>query len=165
MGSTLTYAGSFWTVTVEQMTETVSTSGPTLDTQWRATDPAGHAHYYDHGYPTLDYIVDASHECDGTEGFMHHDPHTHVDASHYECLICREVVEPGIASPGSWDVPTWRSAKLEGRRSDGLVVEILLTPTECRSLIEDAATTDTTALAIMDGAELARCLSVQYEGT
>lgn len=54
---------------------------PTADPRWRGTDSNGHEHHYDHGYPTLDYVIDAEHWCMGDEGIAPHDPHMAVDES------------------------------------------------------------------------------------
>lgn len=79
----------------------VTSDRDSVDPNWRYTDDQGHAHYYDGGYPTLDHIIDASHWCDGTEGLYNHDPHLAVDADHYECLICRQTVAPGVIPAGT----------------------------------------------------------------
>ena len=78
----------------------VSSWHPTSDPTWRATDTRGHEHYYDSGYPTLNFVVDRQHWCEGNEGWMSHDPHWAVDESHYECLQCRETTRPGLRPPG-----------------------------------------------------------------
>ena len=73
----------------------------TPNERWRYTDRQGHEHYYDHGYPTLDLVIDSEHWCDGSEGWAHHDPHMAVDESHHECKVCREVIEPKLDAPGT----------------------------------------------------------------
>ncbi len=89
-----------WEFSVEQDYIDVTCGIETLNPNWTFTDENGHDHYYDSGgYPTLDYIVDAQHWCDGYEGAFNHDPHMAVDESHYECLICGVHVKPGTYPP------------------------------------------------------------------
>jgi hypothetical protein len=90
-------------VDVSVNTDTIASDMPTIDPNWRKTDSNGHDHYYVRGYPTLDHIVDRQHWCEGNEGLGPHDPHWSVDESHYECLECRERIEPGLRPPG-WSV-------------------------------------------------------------
>lgn len=121
--------GGRWAVEVTQNRIDTTCGIPTLNPRWTFTDAAGHDHRYDHGYPTLDYIIDASHWCDGYEGYEPHDPHEHVDESHYECLICREVIEPGIlpaftpqSVPGTVDM-TLKGPLADGSRVTAMVYE------------------------------------------
>lgn len=87
----------------------VSSSFPTVDPSWRMMDPQGHEHFYDSGYPTLDYIIDRQHWCAGDEGLEPHDPHWAIDESHYECSQCRETITPGLRPPGWTEtIPTTR---------------------------------------------------------
>lgn len=114
------YNTTRWSVDITQDRIDTTCDIPTLDPRWTFTDAAGHDHHYDRGYPTLDYIIDASHWCDGHEGMYNHDPHEQADESHYECLICREVIEPGILpafTPQS--VPGVTTMTLAGPLDDG----------------------------------------------
>lgn len=132
-----TFAGSHWTLTFEERGEWVAMGVTTADDKWRGTDSNGHEHYYERGYPTLDLIVDAEHWCDGREGLYSHDPHMAVDESHYECKLCREVVEPGTLPPHHQVyMPGTKSYTLSGVRSDGLTVEVWLMPEEAQSIGE-----------------------------
>lgn len=88
----------------------VTSDRPTVDPNWRHTDSNGHEHYYDNGYPTLDYIIDERHWCDGREGLYNHDPHWAVDEDHFECLTCREMVKPGT-------LPAFTPQSIPGTRS------------------------------------------------
>lgn len=91
--------GPEFTLDIQQDSIDTTCGIDTLDPKWRGTDSNGHEHYYERfEYPTLDYIVDAEHWCNGDEGAPH-DPHMATDESHYECKVCREVVKPGIIPP------------------------------------------------------------------
>lgn len=124
-------ASQSWELDVQQDWIDTTMGIPTLDPDWRGTDSNGHEHYYDqqaHEYPTLDYIIDAEHWCDGTEGVYNHDPHMAVDEDHYECKLCREVVEPGIIPAGTPSaIPGSKSATLAGVTSSGMRVKLALT--------------------------------------
>lgn len=104
----------------------VTSERTTLDETWETTDPNGHHHYYDHGFPTLIHVVDKAHWCDGTEGAFPHDPHRHIDESHYECATCRLTVEPGT-------VPPFTKKHVAGRRDITVDVKGNLDPTTPRS--------------------------------
>lgn len=110
-----------WTVDVQQEWIDVTSSFPSPDPRWTYTDQAGHEHHYSNGYPTLRYVVDGSHWCDGTEGLYNHDPHLAVDEYHYECQQCGEVIEPRLV-PGGYpqSIPGMISATLSGIRRDGI---------------------------------------------
>lgn len=88
-----------WTIDVVQDWIDVTSERETPNERWTFTDAAGHEHHYEHGYPTLDYVIDESHWCDGREGIYNHDPHEAVDAAHFECKLCREVIEPKMDPP------------------------------------------------------------------
>lgn len=130
--------GSHWSLSVDQRGEWVTMGIETADDKWRFTDAHGHEHYYDHGYPTLDYIIDAEHSCDGSEGWAHHDPHMVVDESHFECLTCREVIEPATHGPDHRVfIPGLIDVVLTGVRSDGMSVELWLTQDEYEAFAGD----------------------------
>lgn len=149
-----------WTLDVEQDWIDATCERDTLDPKWRGSDSSGHEHFYDHGYPTLDYIIDSSHWCDGTEGWALHDPHEYVDASHYECKICREVVEPGVIPGGTPQyVAGMRHATLRGIRSDGAEIVASLTSDEAQTL---AASDDTAAQVVIDAIPQERIMSMTF---
>lgn len=162
---TSTYHGRGWVLEVEQPTEVVRSGVWTRDPDWRGVDENGHEHYYEHGYPTLDFIVDESHWCDGSEGISHHDPHEQIDESHYECLICRAVVEPGSLPP---DHPiTIRgpiNATLAGNDRPGSHRRVWLTEDEFERIRAMAATgeDDGTALDILRNAPPDRIIEQRY---
>jgi hypothetical protein len=123
-----TISGQSWNLEMNQEWIDTTCGIDTLDPKWRGVDSNGHEHHYEHGYPTLDLVIEASHWCDGDEGIYNHDPHEQIDASHYECLICREVVEPGIIPAFTpQQMPGMRSYRITGFRSDGAQVEAWLT--------------------------------------
>lgn len=123
-----------WELEVRQDWIDTTMGIPTLDPNWRGVDSNGHEHFYDkasHEYPTLDYIVDAEHWCEGNEGIAPHDPHMAVDEAHYECKVCREVVEPGVIPGGTpTGMPGAVSATLSGLRDDGAEVRVRITEAE-----------------------------------
>jgi hypothetical protein len=118
-----TFSGSTFNLSMTRDMIDVTSDRPSSDPNWRYTDRNGHEHRYDHGYPTLDLVVDAEHWCDGNEGYARHDPHMHVDEAHYECLICREVVKPGKLPPSyPQAIPGMINCEVGGYRSDGAFV-------------------------------------------
>lgn len=122
-------------VDIQVVTEPIDVTSEheTFDPKWRAADSNGHEHYYEyeHGYPTLRYVVDASHWCDGTEGYQRHEPHEQIDEAHYECLICGEHVEPGTLPPYTpqW-IPGTISATATATLDDGRNVTVVLSRDE-----------------------------------
>lgn len=120
-----------YSVSIEQEWIDVTSPYPTPNERWTFTDSNGHDHRYDHGYPTLTHVVDASHWCYGNEGIAPHDPHEAVDESHYECATCGEVVEPKM-DPGYTPkrTPGIRRTTLNAYRSDGSEVVVVLLPDE-----------------------------------
>lgn len=119
--------GNGWTLDIEQKWINVTSGRSTPNERWTFADGQGHDHRYDNGYPTLDFVVDAEHWCDGTEGLASHDPHWAVDESHYECKRCREVIEPAMDPPGTPKfVSGMISATLTGIRSDGVEIQMML---------------------------------------
>jgi hypothetical protein len=69
----------------------VTSALPYADEKWTYTDRHGHQHRYDHGYPTLVWIVDETYWCDDCR-----DEH---EEGHYQCPLCGEHIEPGMAGP------------------------------------------------------------------
>lgn len=107
----------------------------TLDADWVGTDRNGHEHRAKGGYPTLNYIVDKQHWCDGHEGIYNHDPHMAVDEAHYECKTCGVIVEPGIIPAGTpLFVPGSTSATVHGYRTDGAEIDGWVTEDEARTI-------------------------------
>lgn len=138
------------------------TSGlPTPKEDWRFKDRNGHEHHYDHGYPTLELVVDESHWCLGNEGLGAHDPHEAVDESHYECLICRVTVKPKMDPPGTprsvRGLTTWT---LRGYRSDGVWVAAHLIGDEVRRLSDDED--NSVAAAILDAVPPERIIETRF---
>jgi hypothetical protein len=127
-----------WSLDVRRDFETATSQYPMADEAWRATDSHGHAHHWEHGYPTLTHVIDAQHWCDGTEGLAGHDPHWAVDESHYECSQCREHVVPGTVPPGT---PVYIrgliEASLTGVSSEGQHVTMWCTEAEVRRIQAD----------------------------
>lgn len=99
MTSTFVLHGAGWRLDATREVEWVTNDGPTADESWRFTDARGHEHAYPYK-PTLEFVVDRSHWCDGTEGLYNHDPHEAIDEGHYECRECRERIEPRSHPPG-----------------------------------------------------------------
>jgi hypothetical protein len=158
-----TWRAPHWEVAVDVEQINTTSSFPSADPGWRFTDAAGHEHRYDRGYPSLRYVVDESHWCDGTEGTALHDPHEAVDEAHYECLACHEVVEVGLLPAG---YPQWTpgnvTATLKGHRSDGTWIEAVLTPSEVDAL-RAAGEDQQAAQQVIDAIPLQRTLRVtQY---
>lgn len=134
-----------WSIDMRQDWIDVTSGLPTANEDWRGTDVNGHEHYY--GYPTLDEVDDASHWCNGDEGIAHHDPHMHVDESHYECKVCRAVVEPAVDPPFTpKQIPGMATLTLTGLRSDGVEIVASLIQAELLTIQADR----TTAQGIID---------------
>lgn len=150
--SRLSVQGQGWTLSAEVDYIDVTSSHPSPREGWRMTDSNGHEHRYTRtGFPTLRFVVDASHWCDGTEGFAWHDPHEIEDEWHYECAQCGEVIEPATDPPFTpKSVPGTVRHTLEGFRSDGSRVTMWLDSDEAERI--RATPDDATALAILDGA-------------
>lgn len=120
-----------WTLDVRQEWVDITFGLPTPNERWTYTDRAGHLHNYLRGYPTLTYIEDAGHWCDGTEGFERHDPHWAVDESHYECPGCGEVIEPLMDPPYTpKKMPGMTEAMLRGIAQDGSELEVVIASRE-----------------------------------
>lgn len=131
------YRSRNWALEVRQDRIDVTSDRPTPNERWRFTDAQGHEHRYDRGYPTLDFVVDEQHWCDGTEGICNHDPHWAVDESHYECKICHQAVEPTMDPPYTpKSVPGMIDATLEGLRSDGWRIATWLDEGDYRRILE-----------------------------
>ena len=118
----------------------------TPNERWTYTDIQGHEHRYVHGYPTLDEVIDESHWCDGTEGIARHDPHEAVDAAHYECKLCREVIEPKLDPPSTVkSIPGRIEATGEGTTSDGRHIQFTLSKDEYEMVVDNYGTLDDVA--------------------
>ena len=75
---------------------------PGPDPDWTYADAAGHEHYYDRGYPTLERVVTGSWWCV--------DCHEEHEDTALACPVCGEQVEPGTRPPSPF--PTY----VEGTR-------------------------------------------------
>jgi hypothetical protein len=69
----------------------VTTNLPSADPNWTFVDTNGHAHYYDNGYPTLEWVATGSWWCIDCQ-------EDHEDGE-YRCILCGEKVKPGITGP------------------------------------------------------------------
>lgn len=128
-----------WNVDIQQDWIDVTSERESSDPHWRATDSSGHEHHYASGYPTLEFVIDASHWCDGNEGYARHDPHEHIDEAHYECRICREVVEPGTLPPYyPQQIAGLRRATGTARLDDGREVTVALIDSEIDAIRQSA---------------------------
>lgn len=110
-------ASSTFNLEIRQDMIDITMGHDTIDSAWSMTCQCG-KHITTR---SMVEVVDASHWCDGNEGFMHHDPHLHVDQSHYECPNCQAVVTPGIIpafTPRS--MPGMRYATLTAMTTDGV---------------------------------------------
>lgn len=120
---TMKVTGSRWTLHREVDFITYETNHPDPDPNWRFTDAAGHQHQHEktgERYPTLRYVIDGQHWCDGiSEGSDIHDPHMQVDVSHYECAQCHEHIRPGMRPPGPRSMPGHQRLWLSTTRIDG----------------------------------------------
>jgi len=124
-----------WTFSVLQDWVDATSGVPSIDPNWTFTDAAGHPHSYDGGYRTLRHVIDSQHFCDGTEGIYNHDPHWAVDESHYECLICDTVIEPGTIAPYTpQSIPGMRSYTATGPVG-GFTVEFAMSPEEFEAVM------------------------------
>jgi hypothetical protein len=120
-----------WSFDMRQDWIEVTSERSTPNERWQFTDANGHAHRYDHGYPTLTYVVDAQHWCHGDEGLYNHDEHWAVDEAHYECLICGVVVEPAMDPPYTpKHIPGMRDYTAKGTLASGVEVVFSLAPDE-----------------------------------
>lgn len=99
MTSTVTMSGAGWRFDATRDVTFIENDGPTADESWSYTDSHGHPHAYPYA-PTLEFVVDRSHWCDGRETIWAHDPHEAVDEGHYECRECRERIEPAVHPAG-----------------------------------------------------------------
>lgn len=96
----LSIAGFPATLHTFQDMERVYSSFPEPDPNWTTTDTQGHEHYYDRGYPTLEWVVAETYWCG-----MCRDQHEEWE---YRCRKCGEPVRPetrmpdpsGVAIPG-----------------------------------------------------------------
>lgn len=70
--------------------EWVTFDRPELDPTWRVVDANGHGHFYEDGYPTLEWM--------GLPCTMGHDEDCDVEG-YYACRLCRVKVEPGTRMP------------------------------------------------------------------
>lgn len=148
-----------WSIDVDQEWIDVTSGRPTADPRWTHTDAAGHAHHYKNGYPTLSYVVDEQHWCNGDEGLGPHDPHWAVDRSHYECLVCGEHITPGTLPPfTSQRIPGVRTAYITGRRADGVTIRAVLTGDEYEAIEADTAAAE----SIIDGMPDERIVSMEF---
>lgn len=149
-------------VTLDRQTIDVTSDRETADESWRYTDKQGHEHRYNHGYPTLDFIVDAEHWCDGTEGMYNHDPHMVVDEAHYECKLCGQTIKPGIVPPG-WPrmIAGPISAEITGTQSSGRWVRAFLKREQVDALRTIASTSDLIQ-PFLDGIDEAQVVESRY---
>lgn len=154
------FRGRSWNLELKRESIDVTSDRPSPNERWRYTDKAGHEHFYQRGYPTLELVVDAEHWCDGTEGLYNHDAHMTTDQSHYECLLCRQVVEPAVDPPFSpKSIPGRIDGCLSGFRSDGAEITMYLVAEEWES-IQGAEDPDVEALRILDNAPGERIYSL-----
>jgi hypothetical protein len=152
--------GQSWTLTVDQQQIEVTSGLSTPNERWTHTDAQGHEHRYDHGYPTLDLVVDAEHWCDGSEGWAPHDEHMAVDESHYECKLCREVIEPALDPPFTPKyVPGSVAARLRGVLLDGRMIEVLVDEDEVARIQAEG---EPAAREILEGAPPDRIVSTTF---
>lgn len=114
-----------FTLDRQQDVQVVTCEHDTLDSNWRGTCANGH----EVTRRTAVHVVDESHWCDGTEGWMRHDPHEHVDRSHHECSTCGVTVEVGIIPGGTPQyIPGLVTTTLTGVRPDGAQITASLPP-------------------------------------
>jgi hypothetical protein len=146
----------------------VTSNHYTADPDWRHTDRQGHEHRYERGYPTLDLIVDASHWCMGNEGLYAHDQHEAVDESHYECLLCRETIEPGLLPPGyPQTIAGLIVATATAVLDDGRKVTVHLTSDEIEqvwSRMGDSSTAEEWTLRMIADMSEDRWIGVEFNG-
>jgi hypothetical protein len=135
------------------------------DTNWRTTDANGHEHRYNHGYPTLDFVVDASHWCDGSEGWAHHDPHEAIDESHYECKTCRLTIEPSLIPPGVRTfMPGLTTCTLSGYRSDGAWLRVRVDESTARGIASsDESVRDAYVENALDRADERDIIEIRFD--
>lgn len=106
-------------LTVQTDTIDITCEHDTLDSEWADQCPNGH----DVSLRTAIHVIDESHWCNGDEGFARHDPHEHVDRSHYECSVCRVEVHPRVIPGGTPRyMPGLRRATIVGPRSTGEII-------------------------------------------
>lgn len=158
-------SGRGWTITIHRHGQWLQMGVVTADTGWRSTDANGHEHYWeDNGYPTLNFVVDAEHWCDGREGMYNHDPHMAIDQSHYECKVCGVTVDPGTHGPEhKVHIPGRIDATLVGTRRDGLSVEIPLDFDEITALQAPEADHEAIGASILEG-PIDRAYSIRFAG-
>ena len=125
------FSNRSYEVTLERDWIDVTSEFPSYNESWTFTDAAGHEHRYERGFPTLRHVIDAEHWCNGNEGWMHHDPHMHVDAAHFECVQCGETISPAMDPPFTpKKIPGLLSGQVSGMRSDGVKITAILSGDE-----------------------------------
>lgn len=149
---------------VEQTMLDTTCGIPTVDESWKFTDAAGHEHYYERFvYPTLDYVIDAQHWCNGNEGLGPHDPHMAIDESHYQCKLCGEVILPGQHPAGHVSfIAGPKTATMKGTRTDGVQVTVHITEDEYTQLDELRCTPEV-AQRVLDSVPEKRWLTWKRE--
>ena len=121
---TINLTGDFGNLVIETEMIDVTSALPYPDKNWHYTDEQGHEHRMVEGeYPTLRYVVDS------TETYFCADrgeEHTET-TGHYECLICDQVVKPGMTQDfGRRYEPGRRFATLNGEPIDAERAEEIL---------------------------------------
>lgn len=122
MTNTTRVTGEFGELRFKTEMVDVTSNLPKPDKNWRFTDTQGHEHAWssDAFYPTLRLVVDQTYWC-----LDCNDKH---DEDHFECVVCGEVVKPGMLPPSRWTEyePGRRQAFLNGEPiSDERAQEII----------------------------------------
>jgi len=110
--SETTFQAEGSTFRVEQDYEEFTTVGPEADKDWREIDSHGHEHYWDKGWPTLEWVVTGGYWCE-----MHNEEH---EEGEWRCRECGEHVTPGMRHPGPrvMTVPTVRNYFIDDQPVD-----------------------------------------------
>lgn len=109
MATSILHTEDGHTFRMKQEHEEYTTAAPETDKAWRATDSNGHEHYWQDGYPTLEWVVTGGYWCE-----MHNEDH---EEGEWRCRECGEHVPPGMKHPGPRviTVPTMRRYFVDDR--------------------------------------------------
>lgn len=114
-----------WTLRLDRLTETVTTSHPVLDPEWRSECVCGVEHRGDRLWDTVQAVPDGDWWCDDCED-------THTDQRTC-CRYCSATVTPGTRMDEPRQIVTGVDYRLEVKIA-GVELEVCLSHDTCREL-------------------------------
>ncbi len=78
-------------ITMTQSHQVIYSSMPEVDPDWTYRDLRGHKHYYDNGYPTLEWVAVGTYFC--------YECNENHENSEHRCIQCGEEIKPGTRPP------------------------------------------------------------------